>query len=35
MGHSDIRAAVDGLIGEALEAGARDNTTVLIVEAFH
>jgi type VI secretion system protein ImpM len=35
LGHADIRAAVDGLIGAALQAGARDNVTVLIVEAFN
>jgi len=34
MAHADVRAAVDGLVGAALEAGARDNVTVLIVEAF-
>jgi type VI secretion system protein ImpM len=34
MEHEDIRAAVDGLVGVALEAGAPDNVTVLIVEAL-
>jgi type VI secretion system protein ImpM len=34
MEHQNIRKAVDGLIGAALEAGARDNVTALVVEAF-
>ncbi len=33
MENADIRKAVDGLIGSALEAGAKDNVTALIVEA--
>jgi serine/threonine protein phosphatase PrpC len=33
MEQPDIRAAVDGLIGAALEGGGRDNVTALIVEA--
>jgi type VI secretion system protein ImpM len=34
MGHADIRHAVDGLIKSTLEAGAPDNVTVLVVEAY-
>ncbi len=34
MAHRDIRSAVDGLIAATLQAGAPDNVTVLIVEAF-
>ena len=34
MEHEDIRGAVDGLIKATLEAGAPDNVTALIVEAF-
>jgi type VI secretion system protein ImpM len=34
MQRPDIRAAVDGLIAATLEAGAPDNVTVLIVEAY-
>ncbi|MGB7218853.1 MAG: type VI secretion system-associated protein TagF [Vicinamibacterales bacterium] len=34
MAHEDIRAAVDGLIAVTLAAGAPDNVTVLIVEAY-
>lgn len=34
MEHDDIRTAVDGLIEATLDAGAPDNVTVLIVEAF-
>jgi len=30
----DLRSAVDGLIGATLKAGAPDNVTALIVEAF-
>jgi type VI secretion system protein ImpM len=33
MAHEDARSAVDGLLHAALEAGAPDNVTVLIVEA--
>ena len=33
MEHQDVRAAVDGLIKAALDAGGRDNVTALIVEA--
>jgi type VI secretion system protein ImpM len=33
METADIRAVVDGLIGDTLDAGAPDNVTVLIVEA--
>ena len=32
--HDDIRGAVDGLIKATLDAGAPDNVTALIVEAF-
>ena len=34
MAHGDIREAVDGLIEATLAAGAPDNVTALIVEAF-
>jgi type VI secretion system protein ImpM len=34
MKHEDIRAGVDGLIAATLNAGAPDNVTVLIVEAY-
>jgi serine/threonine protein phosphatase PrpC len=34
MAASDLRAAVDGLIQATLDAGAPDNVTVLIAEAF-
>lgn len=34
MDHTDIRASVDGLINATLRAGAPDNVTVLVVEAF-
>jgi type VI secretion system protein ImpM len=34
MDHTDIRAAVDGLIDATLSAGAPDNVTVVIVEAY-
>jgi type VI secretion system protein ImpM len=34
MAHADIRVAVDGLVQSALDAGAPDNVTVLVVEAF-
>ena len=34
MEHVDIRGAVDGLIKSTLDAGAPDNVTALIVEAF-
>jgi type VI secretion system protein ImpM len=34
MAHSDIRVSVDGLINATLDAGAPDNVTVLVVEAF-
>ena len=34
MNHEDIGAAVQGLIGDTLVAGAPDNVTVLIVEAY-
>lgn len=34
MGHEDIRQAVDGLIEDTLDAGAPDNVTALIVEAY-
>jgi type VI secretion system ImpM family protein len=34
MEHDDIRDAVDGLIKATLDAGAPDNVTALIVEAF-
>jgi len=34
MMHEDIRQAVDGLIKETLDAGAPDNVTALIVEAY-
>ena len=34
MEQQDIRAAVDGLIAATLEAGAPDNVTALIVEAY-
>jgi type VI secretion system protein ImpM len=34
MAHDDIRSAVDGLIKAALDAGAPDNVTVVIVDAF-
>ena len=34
METSDLRAAVDGLIQATLDAGAPDNVTVLIAEAF-
>ncbi len=34
MSNPDIRAAVDGLIATTLDAGAPDNVTVLIVEAY-
>ena len=33
VGGPDIRAAVDGLVGATLEAGAPDNVTALVVEA--
>lgn len=34
MGHEDIRTAVNDLIAATLAAGAADNVTVVIVEAF-
>jgi serine/threonine protein phosphatase PrpC len=34
MEHEDIGAAVDGLIAATLDAGAPDNVTVVIVEAY-
>ena len=34
MQHADIRIAVDGLIKATLDAGAPDNVTVVVVEAF-
>ena len=34
MAHEDIRAAVDGLIDVTLTAGAPDNVTALVVEAY-
>lgn len=34
MEHPDVRGAVDGLIKATLDAGAPDNVTVLIAEAF-
>ena len=34
MAHDDIRAAVDGLIDATLTAGAPDNVTALVVEAY-
>jgi type VI secretion system protein ImpM len=34
MEHEDIRGAVDGLIKAALDAGAPDNVTVVIVDAY-
>jgi type VI secretion system protein ImpM len=34
MAHDDIRAAVEGLIAATLTAGAPDNVTVVIVEAY-
>jgi type VI secretion system protein ImpM len=34
MEHQDIRAGVEGLITATLNAGAPDNVTVLIVEAY-
>ncbi len=34
MEHADIRGAVDGLIKAALDAGAPDNVTVIIVDAY-
>jgi len=34
MAHEDIREAVDGLIEATLDAGAPDNVTALIVEAY-
>ena len=34
MAHQSVRAAVDGLIGATLDAGAPDNVTALIAEAF-
>ena len=34
MEHDDIRGAVDGLIKATLDAGAPDNVTAVIVEAF-
>jgi len=34
LGLDDLRSAVDGLIGATLKAGAPDNVTALIVEAF-
>ena len=34
MAASDLRTAVDGLIQATLDAGAPDNVTVLIAEAF-
>ena len=34
MRHADIRLAVDGLIKATLDAGAPDNVTVVIVEAY-
>ena len=33
MEHSDARAAVNGLVSDALEAGGHDNVTALIVGA--
>jgi serine/threonine protein phosphatase Stp1 len=34
LGHADIAEAVDGLIKATLAAGAPDNVTALVVEAF-
>jgi type VI secretion system protein ImpM len=34
MQHEELRAAVDGLIKAALDAGAPDNVTVVIVDAY-
>jgi type VI secretion system ImpM family protein len=34
MGEKDVRVAIDGLIKATLDAGAPDNVTVVIVEAF-
>jgi type VI secretion system protein ImpM len=34
LDNEDIRASVDGLIKATLDAGAPDNVTVLVVEAF-
>ena len=34
MQHDDLRAAVDGLIKAALDAGAPDNITVIVVDAY-
>jgi hypothetical protein len=34
MGTGDVRTAVNGLMQAALDKGAPDNVTVLIVEAF-
>jgi len=34
MAHEDLRGAVDGLVRATLDAGAPDNVTALIVEAF-
>ncbi len=34
LGHEDIRQAVDGLIKATLDAGAPDNVTAVIVEAY-
>jgi type VI secretion system protein ImpM len=33
MGHEDLRAAVDGLVRAALDAGAPDNVSVVVAEA--
>jgi len=35
MAHDDIRVAVEGLIAATLTAGAPDNVTVVIVEAYY
>jgi serine/threonine protein phosphatase PrpC len=34
MQHDEIRGAVDGLIKAALDAGAPDNVTVIVVDAY-
>jgi serine/threonine protein phosphatase PrpC len=34
MRHADIRQVVDGLVGATLDAGAPDNVTVVVVEAY-
>jgi type VI secretion system protein ImpM len=35
LAHDDIQAAVDGLLKATLDAGAPDNVTILVVEAFN